>query len=320
MVGVAFLLAIATGANDETFAAVVSSKKLTINQAVIVGAGLAVIGSLIFGRNVSKTIGKDISTLDLSQETIMVFAILFAMALSLIIASYFGIPISSTHAMVGAVTVLSIWIGGMKSVNWPVVGKVFLSWFISPLLGFVGSYYIMKLVHGVMKKRVKGLNDLERNYLMYSNFLLISVTITAISRAGNDVSNAVAPIFPAFDQEGFPLIPFLIGGIGLGIGLILLGRRVLKTLGSDIVDLTPEKAFAVQVATAFVTFTAASLGIPVSGTQILVASFVGVGVASNSQVNWDVIKKIVFSAFLTPVISGIFGILFYLGISSMGVV
>ncbi len=323
MVGIAFLLAIATGANDETFAAVVGSKRLTIKAAVMFGAVLAVIGALLLGGNVSSTIGEGISDYKLSEEKAMVLAILVAMSISLILASIFGLPISSTHAMVGAVSFVSIYRGGMNSVNWAVLGKVGLSWIVSPLLGFAGAYFFMKIVQRVMKSRTKGLNDVERNALLFANFLLIAVVVTAVSRAGNDVSNAVAPIYPTFKNEGgsmWSLVPFMIGGVGLAIGLLLLGSRVLRTLGSEIVELTPESAFAVQAATAIIVFVAANLGIPVSGTQILVASFVGVGVAVGQQVNYKTIRRIVVSALMTPFFSGGLAILLFFGIDKMGVV
>ena len=82
----------------------------------------------------------------------------------------------------------------------------------------------------------------------------------------------------------------------------------------------PEAAFAVQAATAIITFAAANAGIPVSGTQILVASFVGVGVATGQQVNMKTIRRIVVSALMTPFVSGALAIGLYIGIIEWGVI
>ncbi len=304
-------LAIAVGSNDETFAAVVGARRLTVNQAVVLGAVLILVGSLTLGQNVSETISNDLADIDFAGNAVLVLSVLIAVAFTLLLASYFGLPVSTTHAMVGAVTFIAIYIDGAGVVNWWSVGRVFASWFISPLLGFIGAFLVYHIVSRIKQNRVKNLDDEQRIEGIFANLLLVFVCITSISRAGNDVSNAVAPLLPAFSDSDFPLFPLLLGGIGMGIGLGILGRRVIKTLSAEVVSLTPATALSVQVSTALVTFIAAFLGIPVSGTHILVASFVGVGVASKTVVNYDTVKKIAFSAFTTPPLAGVVSIFSY---------
>ncbi|MHA2365714.1 MAG: inorganic phosphate transporter [Candidatus Hodarchaeales archaeon] len=104
----------------------------------------------------------------------------------------------------------------------------------------------------------------------------------------------------------------------MAVGLILLARRVLKTLGNEIVELTPSKALAVQISTAVITFTGANLGIPLSGTHILVAAFIGVAISSRSRVNMKVVGKIGASAISTPVIGACLSITIFLIVSFFG--
>jgi len=150
------------------------------------------------------------------------------------------------------------------------------------------------------------LDDVDRLETYFSYGLIVAVIITSFSRGANDVSNAVAPIIQSYIELerngdiGSARIPLLLAGIFMGIGLISVGRRVLKTLGNDVVELSPTTAVSVQVSTALITFVAASLLIPISGTHVLVAAFVGTGMASGTKVNMDSVKRIAVSAVATP--------------------
>lgn len=305
----AFILAIGVGANDETFAPVVGARKLTPLQCVLIGAVIAIIGALTLGGNVAGTIGTDITDLKLTEG--MIFSVLLAMSIVLILSSGYGLPISSTHAMVGSITGIAIY--NLATINTEKLLSIFISWFLSPAIGLIGSYIIYKFVDIVTYKTTKGLDSVERNESIAANLLLVFVMITALSRGGNDVANAVSPLIGKFiTAEGdFSSIPLLVGGIGMAVGLILLARRVLATLGNDIVEMTAPKALAVQISTASITFVGANLGIPLSGTHILVASFIGVAMSSRSRVNMKLVQKIGVSAVSTPFIGGLLSVLIY---------
>ncbi|MEL0164778.1 MAG: inorganic phosphate transporter [Candidatus Heimdallarchaeota archaeon] len=303
LTGISMLLAIAIGANDETFAPVVGSKRLTVNQAVSIGGIIVVIGAVTIGYNVAKTVGNDIAESPFTEMQIL--SILFSVSALLILGSWKGLPLSTTHTMVGSTVALSLILG--ESVDWSVITKIIASWFISPVAGFVGSYLLMKAIIKFKKTYIKGLDDVDRLESLFANGLIVAVVITAFSRGGNDVSNAVAPLIQSYFElatsEGVPLLerlPLLLAGICMAIGLVLIGRRVLKTLGNDVVELSPTTAVAVQASTALVTFIAAFVGIPISGTHVLVAAFVGTGWASGTNVNMDTVKRIGVSAVGTP--------------------
>ncbi len=302
---VSLLLAIAIGANDETFSPVVGSKLLTINQAVIIGAFIIVVGAITYGFNIANEVGTGLT--GGSDNIAEILTILLSVAILLVIGSWKGLPLSTTHTMVGATIALAVVLGNYDAINMSKVIKIIISWFLSPILGFIGSYYSMKGIIRLKKIYIKGLDDVDRLEILFSRGLIITVIITAFSRGANDVSNAVAPLMSSYItlsmEKSIPLLkrlPLLLAGICMGIGLILIGRRVLKTLGNDVVELSPTTAVAIQFSTAIVTFLAATLRIPISGTHVLVAAFVGTGFASKSKVNMDSVKKIAISAIATP--------------------
>lgn len=313
---IAFVLAIGIGANDETFAPVVGARKLTPTQCVMIGSVLAILGALTLGNNVAGTVGTGISSITLSDT--MIFSVLLGMAIVLILSSYLGLPISSTHAMVGSITGLAVYQAFIDSVqlfNYVNIDKIYtivLSWFLSPTIGFIGSFVIYRLISGISLKTTTGLNSVERNEIIAANLLLVFVIITALSRGGNDVANAVSPLMQTFSTENLTSIPLLLGGLGMALGLILLARKILRTLGNEIVEMTPIKALSVQIATAIITFTGAFVGIPLSGTHILVSSIVGVAYSSKSRVNNKLILKIGGSAVGTPFIGAILAISIFL--------
>ena len=313
LVVISLLLAFAIGANDETFASVVGVKRLSVRTAVLMGAVIALIGGFFLSDQVGKTLRNDISPIfeDTANQYPILISIYVAMAISLILASVFGLPISSTEALVGAIIGLSFALG--HKINWTMtgMGKVLLTWLISPIIGFTISFLIMKFIRVILAKTVKSFRQHESANNVFGVLLLVMVVWTGLSRAGNDINNAIAPIVPLFQGQGgfwYERLPLLIGGVGLGLGLIIIGWRVLKTLGNDVVELTPESAFVTEGSAAVVVFLAVIIGIPVSGTMVLVSSFMGAGVGMKKPLNYKTVRMIVLFVVLTPIISGLIAI------------
>ena len=228
--------------------------------------------------------------------------------------------------MIGSTIALALILGDSDAIDVPKILKIVASWFISPTLGFLGSYALMKGIIRLKKFYIKGLDDVDRIETIFGRGLLIAVIITAFSRGANDVSNAVAPLMSSYiilasdmNLTWIARLPLFLAGLCMGIGLILIGRRVLKTLGNDVVELSPTTAVSVQVSTAIITFLAASLLIPISGTHVLVAAFVGTGMASKTKVNMNSVKKIAISAIVTPFAAALTTvIMWYLIIKPLG--
>jgi PiT family inorganic phosphate transporter len=150
-----------------------------------------------------------------------------------------------------------------------------------------------------------GLKVVARKEYILSNLILIFVVLTGFSRAANDVSNAVALLVPYFSETLWPNPAFLIGAGGMAMGLIFLGRNVLKTISSDIVEITAESAISAQISTSIIITWAAFVGLPLSGTHVYISSLIGAGFVNQQRPQRKIITQITLSALLTPIISGI---------------
>jgi PiT family inorganic phosphate transporter len=322
---ISFLVAFSIGGNDEAMAPAVGAKVFTVRAAVAIGAIITVVGAVTLGSNVSEKVGSDmVSGMEMSID--MVFAILISMSIWLLIASITkGLPISTTQSIVGSVIGVAIsaplfgfseW--GINVVNWYVVLEVIIGWVLSPLIGFVFAAGVFAIVRR-MQRRVKGFTDFEKQERVASYLLAAFLILTSLSRGGNDVANAIAPLvvlpdFLGIYDFGFVvipryLIPLLIGGVGMALGLIVVGRRVIKTLATEVVTLSPSSALSASISVSVIMFVGTILGLPLSGTHVLVAALIAVGWISETPVQMKQVKEIIASWVVTVPISAIFGMI-----------
>lgn len=327
---VGFIVAFAIGSNDETMSPAVGAKVFTIRTAVILGAIINLIGAAFMGGGVSEKVGSDLVN-DSPMSTTMVFAILIAMAIWLLVASATkGLPISTTQCIVGSVIGVgwyAVFVGmtgwDAQSLNTGVLTEIFFGWIISPVIGFIISAAVFSLVRRV-QKRATGLTGRERQEQIAAYGLIVFLLVTALSRGGNDVANAVAPLvtLPVFQTTIFigpfavsgVMIPLLIGGVGMGLGLIVVGRKVIKTLATEVVTLSPSSALSASVSVALIMLVGTLLGLPLSGTHVLVAALIAVGWVSSEPVKKKQIKNILMSWVITVPISAVLGIAVFIGL------
>ena len=324
---ISFLVAFSIGGNDEAMAPAVGAKVFTVRAAVLIGAVITVIGAVSLGGTVSEKVGSDmVSGLEMSID--MVFAILISMAIWLLLASITkGLPISTTQCIVGSVIGVAIFapvVGytewGIGVVDWFVVLEVFAGWILSPLIGFFFAAAVFALIRRI-QKRAKGLSDFERQEKIASYLLAGFLIITSLSRGGNDVANAIAPLVVLPDFLGtydlgfmiIPryLVPLLVGGIGMALGLIVVGRKVIKTLATEVVTLSPSSALAASVSVAVIMFVGTLFGFPLSGTHVLVAALIAVGWVSETPVQMKQVKDILISWVVTVPISAVFAVIVF---------
>jgi PiT family inorganic phosphate transporter len=305
----------------------VGAKVFTVRAAVLIGGAITIIGAISLGGNVSEKVGSDmVSGLEMSID--MVFAILISMAIWLLIASISkGLPISTTQCIVGSVIGVAIFAPvmgytewGVDVVNWYVVLEVFAGWILSPLIGFFFAAGIFAVVRHV-QKRAKGFSDFERQEKIASYLLAAFLILTSLSRGGNDVANAIAPLIVLPDFLGtydlgfiiIPryLVPLLVGGVGMALGLIVVGRKVIKTLATEVVTLSPSSALAASISVAVIMFVGTLMGFPLSGTHVLVAALIAVGWISEAPVQMKQVKDILISWIVTVPISAIFAVIVF---------
>ena len=324
LLAIGFVVAFAIGSNDETMSPAVGAQVFTVRTAVLLGAGINIIGAVSLGAGGSEKVGSDlVGGLVLTTE--MIFAILISMAIWLLIASATkGLPISTTQCVVGSVIgvaafapVVGYFEWGITAVEWGVVLEVFAGWIISPAIGFAIAAAAFRGVRR-LQRRAQGFADLEKQERLAAYGLAVFLIITSLSRGGNDVANAIAPLVALPDFQGTIalgsitigafIIPLLVGGIGMGLGLIVVGRKVIKTLATEVVTLSPSSALSASISVALVMFFGTLLGLPLSGTHVLVAALIAVGWVSETPVQMKQVKDILISWIITVPISAMFGI------------
>jgi len=314
---ISIIISFGIGANDETMAPLYGSRILNMKQILILAAIFAIGGALILGEGVSKSVGDKILLLDYEatgiNQNAVVMTILISTAIVLILSSAFGLPISSTHATIGGIMGLGMFLGGGDGVNWSTILEMSIWWLASPVVGFTVTYGVVKLLNKRKLKFLKGFKDFERSENKYSYIILIIICITAFSRAGNDCSNAVGIVIGAGDINLTLLL--IVTGLGLATGIIVLGRIVIKSLGK-MTELRPSTAFAVQVPTAAVMLIGTIQKIPLSGSHLLVASLVGLSKASNTPMKKG-LWKIIAIWLLTFPIAAILSIIIYFPINAI---
>jgi PiT family inorganic phosphate transporter len=327
---ISFLVAFSIGGNDEAMAPAVGAKVFTVRAAVAIGAIITIIGATTLGSNVSEKIGSDmVQGMEMSID--MVFAVLISMAIWLLIASISkGLPISTTQCIVGSVLGVAIsapifgyseW--GVGVINWYVVLEVFMGWILSPIIGFFFAATIFAIVRHLQAK-ARGFSDFEKQERIAAYLLAAFLLLTSLSRGGNDVANAIAPLVVLPDFLGvydlgimaIPryLIPLLVGGIGMALGLIVVGRKVIRNLATEVVTLSPSSALSASISVSLIMFVGTLLGLPLSGTHVLVAALIAVGWISSTPVQMKQVREIIISWIVTVPISAVLGMIVLYGI------
>lgn len=304
---IVIIIAFGIGGNDETFAGIYGSRILNMKQIMILATIFAITGALLLGEAVSKTVGKGILV---NLDDAIVITILISTAIWLILSSALRLPISTTHATIGAVIGLGIAL--KASLDWMKIIELSIWWILSPVIGYVVSFIVFKLMRAYKVKHLNGFQSLEKTEKSFTYIVLIIICITAFSRSGNDCSNAVGIVVGIGDIQVNLLL--LITGLSLAGGLLVLGRGVIKNVGR-ITELYPSTAFASQIPTAAILFLGTALGVPLSGSHMLVASLVGLSKASHTPVKKG-LWKIVLVWFLTFPMAGLLAILLYVPINA----
>lgn len=313
---ISILIAIAIGANDETMAPLFGSRILNMRQIIVLATIFAIFGALLLGEGVAKSVGDDILKTDNFAASVdhnaVVLTILISTTIWLILASALGLPISTTHATIGSIMGLGMLLGGSNGVDWVTILGMSVWWLLSPIVGFTITYLVVILLNRHKIKHLNGFQDFERSEKRYALVIFIVICITAFSRSGNDSSNAVGIVVGVGDINITALL--FMTGISIAIGIIVLGRIVIRNLGR-MTELRPSTAFAAQFPTAAVMLIGTIQKIPLSGSHMLVASLVGLSKASKTPMKKG-LWKIIAIWLLTFPISAILAIILYFPISA----
>lgn len=297
----AFYIAWSIGANDasNTLGAAVGSRALSFKTSLAIGVVLSLAGALLFGQHVSKTLAFDI--IHVSNFS-LAGAILVAAAAGIFItaASLKGMSISTGHTIVGAI--LGYGLAISTKINWITISDIVLSWVISPFIALaVGAlfYFALKRLLFVKIKNLLQRARIERTFVTLQ---IISVSLLALSFGANDVAKAVG-IFSGLQLPISGVFLLLFGALGIGIGIVTLGPRVMETVAIRIVNITPARGFISQVAASLVILAFTAFGMPISTTHTAIGAIIGTGFGGLGKVNRRIIAEIVTSWILTVPIS-----------------
>ena len=405
---IGFFMAYGIGANDvaNAMGTSVGSKALTLTQALVIAAIFEFLGAYFAGASVTTTIRENIVDPTLYDDSPDVFVLgmmasLLAAGAWLLLSTTFGLPVSTTHAIIGSIAGFSIYYIGWSSVSWGYILEVTFSWILTPffaailsgLLYWSARKFVLKAKEPISAARQfipiyaglvgfsisaitlnKGLKNTEvpnlittyfGGYDLVASLFLLSFLIAflcylvsrfllshyvsksdnpnvegkfailmiftassiAFAHGSNDVANAVGPMAAVVatienlgqidDVAVIPEWILLTGAIGIVIGMLTLGYKVIRTVGERITKLKPSKGFAAEMATAIVVVLGSVSGIPLSTTHTLVGAVVGIGIFSSNKVNYRSVSEIGVSWLITLPGGAIFSIIFFIILKSL---
>ena len=394
-----FVMAYGVGANDvaNAMGTSVGSKALTIKQAIIIAAIFEFTGAFFAGGEVTSTIRSGIVDAEVFAQipellAYGMIASLIAAGTWLLVATYFGWPVSTTHSIVGAIIGFGAVGVGMDAVHWDEVGGIVGSWVVTPLLSGILAFLIFMSAQKLIFDTENPLAAAKKYvpfYMVFAAFIMAFVTITkglkhvginltsqegfllcvaiavfvgvigkiainmvkidpdadkemhctnvekifgilmiftaccmAFAHGSNDVANAIGPLAAVVGviQSGGQVLDKVsldwwilpLGAVGIVIGLMTFGARVIETIGSNITHLTPSRGFAAEIAAASTVVISSGMGLPISTTQTLVGAVLGVGMARGiAALNLGVIRNIFVSWVVTLPIGAILAIIFF---------
>jgi PiT family inorganic phosphate transporter len=295
-------------------ATVVSTKVLSPRAAITYGAFLNIIGAF-FGTQVAKTVGVGIVAIGGITQGVILCALLGAIIWNLA-TWYYGLPSSSSHALIGGLIGAAIAHASLKVVNWHgLVYKVLVPMVASPFIGLLTSVIIMAVILRLFY-RVTPHHANKR----FRQLQLISSGLMALSHGSNDTQKIMGIITLAwlsfFASSVFvvPLWVVIVSALTMGIGTMSGGMRIIRTMGNKIIKLTPAHGFAAQTSAAGIILTASHFGIPLSTTHVISGAIIGAGSTKRlSAINWRVLGNVVFAWVLTiPTCMLISGGIYYL--------
>lgn len=283
-----------------SIATIVSTRVLSPQRAVIWAAFFNFIAFLFFGLSVANTIGKGVIDPTIIDPSIIFSALVGAIVWN-VITWYYGIPSSSSHALIGALGGAAVAKSGVSALTLSGFTKIGLSIFLSPIFGFILAFVFMTLVSIIFFKANPMRMDTWGRRMQ-----LVSASLYSLGHGGNDAQKTMGIIAVLLFSTGHmrefhvPLWIVLSCHAAMGLGTLFGGWRIVKTMGMKITKLKPIGGFCAETGGAITLFLATGLGIPVSTTHTITGSIMGVGAVNKfSAVRWGVARSILWAWILT---------------------
>ena len=285
-----------------SIATVVSTGVLRPGQAVLFAAFFNFVAIFVFHLSVAATVGKGIVQPGIVDTHVVFGALLGAISWNLI-TWYYGIPSSSSHALIGGIVGAVIAKAGASALVASGIMKTVLFIFVSPLLGYTLGSLMMVAVAWICRKATPSRVD-----KWFRRLQLVSAGAYSLGHGGNDAQKTIGIIWMLLIATGYaaagdkspPLWAIVSCYVAIGAGTMFGGWRIVKTMGQKITKLKPVGGFCAETGGAMTLFLATALGIPVSTTHTITGAIVGVGsVRRASAVRWGVAGNIVWAWIFT---------------------
>ncbi len=289
----------------------ISTRALSVRSAILMAAILNFVGAMI-STKVATTIGKDIVDKDNVTQMVVLAGITGAIIWDLI-TWYYGLPSSSSHAIIGGIMGSVIAHAGISALHFEGLKKIILALVLSPVVGAVAGFIFMVILLWIFRNRSPHI--LNRGF---RKLQVLSAAIMAFSHGTADAQKSMGVITLALVSYGsletfdVPVWVMFTCALAMALGTAMGGWRIIKTVGHDFVKLQPVHGFCVETASAGVILGAAAFGMPTSTTHVITSSILGVGLTKRlSAVNWQLAYRILWAWGLTIPASGIISYVTY---------
>jgi inorganic phosphate transporter, PiT family len=279
----------------------VSTRALSPRNAILLAASLNFIGALTF-TGVAKSIGGNVADPSkLDHGLVIVTAALIAAIAWNLITWWYGIPSSSSHALIGSLAGAVVSAAGLKGINASGFSGIIMGLVFSPIIAFVVGFIVMKIVYLIFanyspRKINKGFRSMQ----------VLTAAFQSFSHGTNDAQKAMGVITFALVAGGFqsdlevPLWVKVSAAAAMGLGTSVGGWKIIKTMGSKIFKIEPANGVSADLTSASVILGATVTGFPVSTTHVVTSGILGVGASKRfREVKWEVAGKIILTWFVT---------------------
>jgi phosphate/sulfate permease len=311
------------GANDASnvFGSAVGSKMITFRKAAIIASVFVILGAVIQGAGASDTLGKLGSVNAIGGS----FTLALSAAISVYAMTKFSLPVSTTQAIVGAIIGWNIFTGNPTDAG--TLSKIVATWISGPVIGAVFAIALYIALNRI--KKASGIHLIRFESYIRAGLIIVGA-FGAYSLGANNIANVMGVFVPAFnlndlDTGLFVLNSnqqlFLLGGIAIAAGILTYSKKVMETIGGNIVELTSEAAMVVVLAESLVLFIFSSTGfsdffvklglppipmVPISSSQVVVGCVIGIGLYKGIRnINFKLLAEIGVGWIATPIMSGL---------------
>ncbi|MBD3107121.1 inorganic phosphate transporter [Bacillus sp. AGMB 02131] len=295
----------------------VSTKALKPRHAIILAATMNFVGAMAF-TGVAKTITKDIVdpfTLADGKGSLVILSALIAGIAWNLITWYYGIPSSSSHAIIGSIAGAAMAAAGFAALNASGFVKIIQALILSPILAFGAGFLIYSIFKVVFKN-----NNLPKTNKRFRYFQVATAALQSFTHGTNDAQKAMGIITMALIANGFQEttdIAFWVQfccALAMGLGTSVGGWKIIKTVGGKIMKIRPVNGVAADLTGASVIFGATAIGLPVSTTHVISSSILGVGASHRVKgVKWGTAQRMLITWVITlPISASLAAIIYYI--------